>query len=82
MKKQVVIISGLFVIIVLAGLLYWWFLQTQPTSEAINAITKTIKKVNANILDTNTTREIENRKVMGNIPVEVSDNYNHSNLFE
>lgn len=82
MKKQVVIISGLFVIIVLAGLLYWWFLQTQPTNEAINAITKTIKKVNANILDTNTTREIENRKVMGNIPVEVSDNYNHSNLFE
>ena len=82
MKKQFIIISGIIVILVVAGALYWWFGLTNPTSEEVSTATQNIKKVDANILDVKTTQEIENRKVMGNIPVEVSDNYNHSNPFE
>ncbi len=82
MKKQSIIIGGVIVLLVVGGVLLWWFSQTKPTSGEIESSTKSIKKVDANIMNNKTTKEIENRKIIGNIPVEVNSNYDHTNLFE
>lgn len=82
MKKQIVLVSGIIAILIVSGLLYWWYNKSQPTDVEVEAVTKNIKQVDTKILSSKTTQEIENRKVMGNIPVEVSDNYSHNNLFE
>lgn len=82
MKKQMLIITGIILVLVVAGILYWWFGMTKPTTGEIENATKNIKQVDANILNSKTAKEIENRKIMGNIPVEVSDDYSHTNLFE
>lgn len=82
MKKQMLLVVGFIVIVIVAGILYWWFERTKPTTAEIESATKNIKKVDANILNNKTTQEIENRKIIGNIPVEVSDDYGHTNLFE
>lgn len=82
MKKQNMIIGGVVILFLVVGLLYWWFTHTIPSDSQVDGATKNIKQVDVNILDMKTTREIENRKIMGNIPIEVNDNYDHINLFQ
>ena len=74
-------VVGIFLVLMVTGLVIWWFLQSKPVDQDVLSKVKNIKQVNSKIIDNKTTQEIENREVIGNIPVEVEQNYNHSELF-
>ena len=58
----------LLVIIVLAGLFYW-YMQSIPSSAAIESAQEKIKPVNPNVLTNSTVESIKNYDKNGNIPV-------------
>jgi len=81
MKKNNIITMGIIVILMLGGLLFWWFISTKPTLNEINSAAKVVAPVDSNIFTNTTTQKIEARKTFGNIPVQISDDYHHNQLF-
>ena len=81
MSKQFSYVVGIFFIVVL-GVGLWFLLGTTKPQEAdIDAIKQTVTPVNANLLSDTSMKNINDKKIYGDLPVPVETNYQNSDLF-
>jgi len=81
MKKQIIIISGIVILVVIIVMLGLFYKATIPTEADISASQVMVKTVDPNIFSSTEVNMIQSRQKYGNLPVQVESNYNHTNLF-
>lgn len=81
MRKQIIMISGVVVIVAIIIILGFLYKSTIPTEADISASQVMVKTVNPNIFSSTEVNMIQSRQKYGNLPVKVENNYNHTNLF-
>lgn len=81
MKRKETIFLGIISIIIILGVLVFWFTKTTPTESEIDGITSLVKPADRNIFTNKTAEKLKELTIYGNIPVEVQDNYNNRDPF-
>lgn len=81
MNKQMTTIIGVFVIVLSLVGIWLWINSTKPDTTEVNAQSENIPPANAELLSNNNLKNLQNRVINGDIPVQVEANYNHQDIF-
>lgn len=81
MKKNEIIFLGIIVIIVIVGLLIFWYSKTIPNDAEIEEISNPVKPADKNIFSNKISQEMNNSEIFGNSSIEVPASYNNEDPF-
>ena len=81
MSKQMTTIVGIFVLAICAVGIWLWLNSVKPNETEIDAQSAHIEPVNAQLLSTNSLKNINSRVINGNIPVQVEADYKNDDIF-